>query len=190
MVHSPQKIRLRGYLFPSPPCVLFSFHAFLPLLFFFCLCFLFVFISSLHVVWCAGLHIYVPPPQPPRSALHGQITRVETRRESSSCVCCLHILPVLLPNGIISPSGWGCISHLYLFFYLFIHFIFSDFYFPASGQAMVTGVSSLLPPGSCVHFYRAWGSAIPLLGDFSLSFAHSLLDQAGFRRFLWFHTAL
>ena len=36
-------------------------------------------------------------------------------------------------------------------------------------KATWSQVSSRLPPGSCLQFYRAWGSAIPLFVDFSWS---------------------
>ena len=44
----------------------------------------------------------------------------------------------------------------FLFNHLFIYF-FTHFYFPASGQAVVTWsqVSSLLPPGSCLQLFIA-----------------------------------
>ena len=50
-----------------------------------------------------------------------------------------------------------------------IFFFFTHIYFPASGQAVVTGVVSSSPRFLPHNFYRARGSAIPLLVDFSLS---------------------
>ena len=45
-------------------------------------------------------------------------------------------------------------------------FMFSHtFYFPASGQAVVTGVVPPPPPVLAFNFYRAKGSATPLLVD-------------------------
>ena len=56
-----------------------------------------------------------------------------------------------------------------MFFFLFAHFSF-----PASGQAVVTGVVRYSPPVLAFNFHRAWGSAIPLLVDFSTSVALTL----------------
>ena len=53
-------------------------------------------------------------------------------------------------------------------FALFCFFFFQyNFYFPASGQAVVTGV---VPSGTFLQFYRAEGSAFPTLVDFSSNF--------------------
>ena len=58
---------------------------------------------------------------------------------------------------------------------LFFSFFFSPhFYFPASGQqAVVTGVVPSSPRFLPSFFCRAWGSAIPLLVDFSSGVANS-----------------
>ena len=50
----------------------------------------------------------------------------------------------------------------------FLLFFLAHFYFPASDKPW-SQVSSLLPLGSCLNFYLAYGSAIPLLVDFSSS---------------------
>ena len=51
-----------------------------------------------------------------------------------------------------------------------ICFFFKHIYFAASGQAVVTGVVPFPPPlVLAFKFYRAQGSAIPLLVDFSSS---------------------
>ena len=58
--------------------------------------------------------------------------------------------------------------------HFFFFFFFTLIYFPASGQAVVTGVvPSDRPPVLAFNFCRANGSAIPLLVDFSSSFANS-----------------
>ena len=42
------------------------------------------------------------------------------------------------------------------FFFFFLHLLLASFYFPASGQAVVTGVvPSPLPPVLAFNFYRA-----------------------------------
>ena len=55
-----------------------------------------------------------------------------------------------------------------------ICFFFKHIYFAASGQAVVTGVVPFPPPlVLAFKFYRAQGSAIPLLVDFSSSVVNS-----------------
>ena len=49
----------------------------------------------------------------------------------------------------------------------------SRFYFPATGQVVGTGVVPFFPPVLPFNFYRALGSPIPLLVDFSSSVANS-----------------
>ena len=60
----------------------------------------------------------------------------------------------------------------------FFAFFFSHFYFPASGQAVVTGVVPSPPRFLPSTFFRAKGSAIPLLVDFSSSVANSRSPRA------------
>ena len=54
-----------------------------------------------------------------------------------------------------------------------IPFLFSHFFFPASGRAMVAGCHPFSRPVLGFNFFRALGSAIPLLVEFSPSFANS-----------------
>ena len=62
---------------------------------------------------------------------------------------------------------------VFSFFFLFF-LLLSHLYFPASGQAMVTGrCRPLSPPILAFNYYRAQGSAIPLLVDYSSSIANS-----------------
>ena len=59
--------------------------------------------------------------------------------------------------------------------YLFITYFLSSLLLSSSTRRSLLSaifwtsrgqVSSLLPPGTCLHFYRAWGSAFPLRVDF------------------------
>ena len=56
---------------------------------------------------------------------------------------------------------------------LLFFFFFSHFFLPASGQAVVTGVSPFPPSVLAFNFNRAYSSAVQLLVDFSSSVATS-----------------
>ena len=54
-----------------------------------------------------------------------------------------------------------------------VDLFFAHFYFPASGQAVVTGCRPFFPPVLGFNLYRVWGSAVPLLVDFLCSASDS-----------------
>ena len=49
----------------------------------------------------------------------------------------------------------------YLFIYVFVYLFSQHFYFPASGQAVVTGVVPSPPPGSCLQLLSRIGFSNP-----------------------------
>ena len=71
------------------------------------------------------------------------------------------------PRNKTTPTSPNEFVHSLDFFFFFTHF-----YLPASGQAVVTGVVPSPPRFLPSNFYRAKGSAIPLLVDFSSDVAN------------------
>ena len=72
----------------------------------------------------------------------------------------------------------ACLAYIHTSKYVGIVCVFFLFphtftFFPPSGQAVVTSVVLSPPPVLAFNFYRAEGSAIPLLVDFSSSVANS-----------------
>ena len=105
----------------------------------------------------------------------------DTKCDASVFILC--VKNALLPPGVVVSSAPPCSLLLPYFektdrdvrwLRTILFLFFSLFHFSASGQAVVTGVVPS-SPGSCLQFYRAQGSAIPLLVDFSSSV---LLTQA------------
>ena len=90
-------------------------------------------------------------------------------RSSAGCRCgCLPHACISYPHYSGTRRFDRIALILFFLFFLFIYFFFSilTFYFPASGQAVVTGVVPSPPPVRAFNFYRAYGSPFPLLVDF------------------------
>ena len=68
-----------------------------------------------------------------------------------------------------------------IYIYIYFFFFFAHIYFLSSGHAVVAGVVRSPPRFLPSNFYRAWGSAIPLLVDFSSSVAISRFPQVNLR---------
>ena len=111
-------------------------------------------------------------------------------------------MPSRLVHLIYKPFCriWYIVRNIYIYNILRSMYIYNHFYFPARLVGGLTlndlldkpwsQVSCLLPPGTCLHFYRAWGSAFPLLVDFhrmlpthsSRAFRSSILTHGKSRR--------
>ena len=89
-------------------------------------------------------------------------------------ICAVQIYP---REFVLDHRSTMYIVYIYIFF-------LSHFYFPASGPAVVTGrrCRPFFPPVLAFNFYRAWGSAIPLLVDFSSSVTVANSRSRAFRK--------
>ena len=65
------------------------------------------------------------------------------------------------------------LSHLMLSYFILFSLFFHTFLLSSFWTSRGHRCRPSFPPGSCLKVYRAWGSAIPLLVDFSWSVANS-----------------